>query len=309
MSKKRPLKHTIFIACEGKNTERLYFEAIAEETDTAEKFAITVYPDENVVDPTTHALGLVKEAQSRIDDFDEVWVVFDKDGYTKHPDTFAEAAKNINGKFVNIAFSSIAFEQWVLLHFTKSSASYPKSRDIIAVLDANQYYTGYVKTTYQDTYTSLKDKTNAALENAAWLRHQLTIKGELPGKQIYDINPFTDVDRLVRYLLCITEEVVWISLDQTISIGKMDFCASVVNDFNTEITITNRGGTSTFNAVNLDNYFYLVNDAKDRSNFKIDQTITILNGETKQFSLQAAESMTGKTGVFNLENYVLMIEM
>ena len=57
--------------------------------------------------------------------FDEVWVVFDKDGYTKHEEVF-ELAKN-GAREVKIAFSSIAFEHWALLHFTKCSTAFPKS--------------------------------------------------------------------------------------------------------------------------------------------------------------------------------------
>ena len=140
---KRKLKRTIFIACEGTHTERIYFEAIGEETAVAEDFAVTVYPDETTEDPTTHALGLVQLAQSKIEEFDEVLAVFDKDGYTQHAQTFAAANTPIKGKTVNIAFSSIAFEPWVLLHFTRSRIIYPKSADNINQLTGNNYVPGY----------------------------------------------------------------------------------------------------------------------------------------------------------------------
>ena len=44
--KLRQLKPSIYIVCEGTNTERIYFEAIAEQNDVFEKYAITVYPSE-----------------------------------------------------------------------------------------------------------------------------------------------------------------------------------------------------------------------------------------------------------------------
>lgn len=133
--KRRVSPRTIFIACEGTNTEPNYFKGINEAIEDDEEFVITVYPDKNEKNPKQHAIGLVLEAQSRIEDFDEVWAVFDKDGYTKHQEAFAKAAEefdikegnNIVKKKVNIAFSSIAFEHWVLLHFERNQTGFIKS--------------------------------------------------------------------------------------------------------------------------------------------------------------------------------------
>ena len=64
MAKRKP-KHTIFIACEGKNTEPLYFENIKEIEEDRENypFSITIYPDRECdVNPKTDALGLVNVA-------------------------------------------------------------------------------------------------------------------------------------------------------------------------------------------------------------------------------------------------------
>ena len=44
--KLRQLKQTIYIVCEGTNTERIYFEEIAQQDDVYEKYDITVYPSE-----------------------------------------------------------------------------------------------------------------------------------------------------------------------------------------------------------------------------------------------------------------------
>ena len=81
MAKKRISPTSIFIACEGRNTEPLYFERIAEQVEDDGLLAITIYPDKDTPNPKTDALNLIREAQSKGDEFDEVWVVFDKDGY------------------------------------------------------------------------------------------------------------------------------------------------------------------------------------------------------------------------------------
>ncbi len=128
MSRKpRIFPTTVFIACEGSNTEPNYFERLKEELEDDGYFQITIYPDTDDTDPKTHAIGLIKECQSRIDEFDEVWAVYDKDGYTKHKEAIDLANTSVNGKTVNVAFSSISFEHWVLLHFERNSKGFTKS--------------------------------------------------------------------------------------------------------------------------------------------------------------------------------------
>lgn len=206
--KKRSLRRTIFIACEGRNTEPIYFEKIAEEIEDRGTFSVTIYPERGDDSPVSHALGLVLEARSRIDDFDEVWVVFDRNGYTKHREAFELAAEPVNGKRVHIAFSSIAFELWVLLHFEKSDKAFPKSAGIVQLLRDKGYFPSYEKKAYLDTYSFLRDRTLLAMENAAWLRHELARAGMLDGRPLYELNPYTDVDVLVARLLEVHEKYV-----------------------------------------------------------------------------------------------------
>lgn len=113
--KLRQLKQSIYIVCEATNTEPIYFEKIAEQPDVFEKYAITVYPsEEDQIKASTKggesiktdAVNLVKLAKDEIKNYDEVWAVFDKDGYTKHEKAFSDAQKH----GVKLGFSSIAFE-------------------------------------------------------------------------------------------------------------------------------------------------------------------------------------------------------
>jgi hypothetical protein len=145
MAKKRFSPKSIFIACEGKNTERLYFEKIKEikECDDFYSFSLTVYPDRNEDKAKSDAIGLINEAIERVNQFDELWVVFDKDGYTKHKEAF-ELAKS-NG--INVCFSSISFETWVLLHFELNCNSFEKSANIIndKFINNEKYFENYSK--------------------------------------------------------------------------------------------------------------------------------------------------------------------
>lgn len=200
MAKKRTPPTTVFIACEGSNTEPLYFEKLNEimEEEDNYPFAITVYPDKELdKNPKTDAIGLVNVAIDCKEDFDELWVVFDKDGYTKHKEAF-ELAKENN---INVAFSSISFESWVLLHFERSNILFAKSANIIdeKFRNNNRYLEDYAKSGDYNLYPKIQDKTKKAFKNASWLRNWLNSNN--PNYSIYEVNPYTDVDSLVKKLL------------------------------------------------------------------------------------------------------------
>jgi hypothetical protein len=232
---------TIFIACEGKNTEPLYFERIKEEIEDEEQFALTIYPERSNNNHKSDPIGLIEEAQRRINDFDEVWVVYDKDGYTKHQEAVELAATIINGKIVNIAFSSIAFEHWVLLHFEKNKNAFPKSRDIIDYLTFNSYFPNYNKSGEADSYPFLKPHLPTALENAAWLRFQM--RQQLVDTPRHSINPYTDVDVFLRKLLDIKEEYVFIGLNEVVTIGALTFCCQIDAE-SLQIAVLNESDTA-----------------------------------------------------------------
>ena len=66
---------------------------------------------------------------------DELWAVFDRDGCTKHPEAFNKAEANE----IRIAFSSISFEYWILLHFKYTTRPFSKADEIIRHLKKNGY--------------------------------------------------------------------------------------------------------------------------------------------------------------------------
>lgn len=200
MAKKRPSFTTVFIACEGSNTEPSYFESLKETMEEEDNYpyAITVYPNKEFdKKPKTDAIGLVNIAIERKDDYDESWVVFDKNGYTKHKDAFVLAQENN----INIAFSSISFEFWVLLHFERNNSAFSKSKNIINEKFCNHetYLGDYAKSGDYHVYPKIKDKTIDAFKNVSWLRNWLHSINS--NHTIYNVNPYSDVDVLVKKLL------------------------------------------------------------------------------------------------------------
>ena len=330
MAKKRAARQSIFIACEGRNTEPLYFESIAEQVEDESNLVITIYPDRNNDSPKTDALGLIREAQSRGDEFDELWVVFDKNGYTKHAEAFALAEGDRNRKKVNIAFSSIAFEHWVLLHFTQCATHFAKSdckdakehtlycgtnrheqdchgeRCVAGFIRQNDFCRDYAKSNNYSFYFKHKEKTEIALKNAAWLRFKMAQEIAKNSGKIYAINPYTDVDILVKRLLGIQTNFIWASINESIKTENLMLIVEKARK-TLIISITNEGKSAfLLNAQNLDNHFQLFNQVV-QSPLTLDVATLVKPNETK--SVYLSFEAVGDILVFKFGRQETFIEL
>ena len=315
-------KYTILIVCEGSTTEPNYFKGIAESISAKnlwiDDVEITISPkppldNEDLQEHGTPKhktkrkkrqlrvvknepipiiakkykaapIRYVREAQQGLEDgtFDEVWAVFDKDGHPKPKEAYELATTLIEGKIVNIAFSSIAFEHWVLLHFEKNNTAFLKSEckagtgkskkpigcgtGISGDCYGAKCVIGYLKTCqYLDykkvmnIYASIKDKTQFALENAAWLRHQ-QINNILP---IWKQNPYTDIDTLVKRLLQIDKNITWTSYNEPLELEKVVTTFSKNNDI------------SRIEIQNNQNHSFILNRSKIRLKNQHNQSLYI----------------------------------
>lgn len=279
MAKKRKPNISIFIACEGSNTEPLYFEKLKEimEDDDIYPYAVTVYPDKELDEnPKTDAIGLVNIAIERKDEFDDLWVVFDKDGYAKHKEAF-ELAKENN---INVAFSSISFETWVLLHFERSNISFAKSANIIdeKFYKNDTYLDNYAKSGDYNVYPYIEDKTKEAFKNTSWLRNWLSSAN--PNYTVYEVNPYTDVDFLVKKLLLDDFVYEFRLLGQNLKFNDIEIA---VNNRDTEyaVQITNSTGRSL-----VLNQFSFYNSEMDKIELV---NSVILGGNTVEINLGQIE--------------------
>lgn len=287
MSKQRKknikqVKKSIYIVCEGTNTERIYFEEIAQQDEVFEKYAIKVYPsEEDQIKAAkkvgesikTDAVNLVKLAKQEINNYDEVWAVFDKDGYTKHEQAFVEAEKH----GVNLAFSSIAFEHWILLHYEQHQTPFLKSQNVIDYLEQAGYFTGYSKKAGILIYSKLKNLTEIAIENAVWLRMQMAQNLVAYNDKIYELNPYTTADKLVAKLLDFNP-VIYGAVKETLKISNLSITVSDVQH-NTQIitlrvALVNHRNISYLVNQNSD-CFYLTDECHNRFELVIDRPIVI----------------------------------
>lgn len=212
---------------------------------------------EKKYDVKSQPISWIKEARDNLKDeaFEEVWAVFDHDGRNKTENAFQLAREKVNGKVVNIAFSSIAFEHWILLHFERNANAFKKSlcrtgdqihecgssistddcggaHCLIGYMRHNLYLSSDSTTKRHDTFSELlghlteDNNRQIAYANAAWLRH---IVPHDPLKP-YGINPFTNVDTLVQRLLGEEQEIAWGIFDQPILWHEIAISASISNN-------------------------------------------------------------------------------
>lgn len=126
----KTVSNRILILCEGLKTEPNYFNAFKKIKGLS---SVTIYPTK--INTAKELLKLAKNLQDQAKNdrspFEEIWLVFDKDGYTKHPEVF-DSVRSLQNDVIKIAFSSPCFEFWYLLHFAETTAPFKDCDDVKA---------------------------------------------------------------------------------------------------------------------------------------------------------------------------------
>lgn len=257
MSKNKNIKRSLYILTEG-HTEQAYFSRISEILGDEDewKYSVTVEVREIVDGSKTDPVNMVNEAKKSKKSYDEVWVVFDKDRDRDQQNL--QAIENASKSKIKVAFSSISFEEWVLLHFEKNTTAFERSDcesrgqhctcngSICASTYIKQnYYPNYVKGKAK-LYDDLSDKRDIALEFAAWLKYHNS-----PIANHHLLNPYTDVDNLVSQLFELPP-ICYTGVNTPFSFEGIDFCVTsqlIANDvFAVSIqTINNSNKSFIFN--------------------------------------------------------------
>jgi hypothetical protein len=181
----------ILIVTEGERTEPNYFNAISERLPRG-----TV--EIAIEGCGFNTIGLVKEA-ARLRDlreplrqFDEVWVVYDKDDFP--PEHFNDASQLSDRLGLKAAWSNEAFELWYVLHFQDLKSGLP--RDDYSKMLKKHLGEPYVKNAV-DMFLKLEGL--GSLEDACRRGKHLAelSKNETPAHS----NPCTMVFKLVERLL------------------------------------------------------------------------------------------------------------
>lgn len=180
--------------------------------------------------------------------FDEVWVVFDHDNHPARKEAFALAESFVNGKQVSIAFSSISFEYFLLLHFERIYKQFKTSECRDRTLGNKKIYNcgtsqhpndcygedcigGYARKkgywtnskSLDSCFQLVENKLEIGFINSAWVRF-ISDKNnkQLP---IYERNPYVTSDYLIKRLTGLDlNEYMWLDSDSPFVFDSLRIC-------------------------------------------------------------------------------------
>lgn len=299
--KRQQGSHTIYIACEGAVSEKNYFEAIRDEVQELWDVRVEVYPKN--AQSRNDAMSLVELARRNSTKFREVWAVFDKDGDAP-TNALKEAKTERDGKIVNVGYSSIAFEHWVLLHFERNNNPFNKSdckekatedhfycgkpgsthpedckgANCVANRVREKYIENYNKKGAFNLYDKIKHKKEQVMENAAWLRY--IMNADMDVARHCQLNPYTNLDALYRRLYNDDRKIQWGGLGLESSNGDIVVTVNYSNPLVT-INIVNKGTERFFINFTNNDYFFLSNEDGDKGELEFISSEIILNRSGK----------------------------
>ena len=239
--KKKESPRIIYVACEGTETEYWYFKSLDESLDDESTVRLQVYPDQRDEEEHTSRKGIKTDHRSLCniaaeklqndEGINEAWIVIDKDRHAGLEETFNEAGKT----GVQIAFSSISFEQWLLLHFEKSEKAFQKSdcknesgsyakcgniqpklpeldckgaKCVAGWLRLNNYLSSFNKSS-KAIFSNTRQFHPIAYENSAWLRWKMEQRLSQVDGKIFLLNPYTNVDAFLKSIYQVDETIIW----------------------------------------------------------------------------------------------------
>ena len=123
----------IVIASEGKDTERIYFKALAKEY-TNPRVHVHILErgkDEQNNSSPEHVLKQLNDykCQYALESDDELWLVVDKDRWTEAMLSYV-ATECAQDDFMHMALSNPCFEFWLLLHWVDASLLTPEEQQL-----------------------------------------------------------------------------------------------------------------------------------------------------------------------------------
>lgn len=193
---------SILVVCEGKKTEKNYFEALITYLQLRRTQLYDIRVEGQGAVPITVVEKAIVLRDSRqteaasspvVEPYDHVWCVFDTEAPDNRHESLNRAYDLATHESLKIALSNPCFEYWYLCHFKKHSAPFGNNRALLRELKKHikRYKKGDRK-----TFDVIKDSMENAIENAIQV-----IKERQYGADLRSANPSTSVHILVRKLM------------------------------------------------------------------------------------------------------------
>jgi RloB-like protein len=180
----------IRLVCEGSTTEPNYFNGLLRAQGL--KISDAAYK------PKDHSpMGIAKEAKRIYQEAVKakipknkilIGAIFDHDGHAN----LANAIEMLRDTPIQVGFSHICFEFWVLLHFEKTSRSFRNCDEVIRYIQEN-HDAQYSKN--NDHFERLNKRIPTAIAHAKWLCDTHWQYDERP---IWQLNPYTNIHEILQ---------------------------------------------------------------------------------------------------------------
>jgi len=187
----RPIGRVLHIFCEDLKSARYYLQGYTSDRQLGKYISLEPHEHTDPRNLVNDAKALKEKSPAN----DEFWVVYDSESIqqrdtNEHKLAWQDAIKS----GINIALSCVSFETWILLHHTYSTRGFSTSNQLESYIKKKfdqQYDKG-------DTgiYARLNAKTETAQIHAKRLEaHNHRVNAD---KKPYEINPFTDIHKLLN---------------------------------------------------------------------------------------------------------------
>ena len=197
--KKLSVKQVFKMFCEGEKTEPLYIKGYISHYHSDKRSIILV--EDTSKNTPVQLVDVAIEAKKQGGPGDVVWVVFDRESESKYPhDLHAKARKKADNNGIEIAFSNICFEFWILLHFEYTSGSYNSYDDLIKRSRLVKHLNGLGIKNYDKSlpvlFDKVKDLVPTGKMNAERLKQQANQEAQVGKSQPHHLNPYVDIHEM-----------------------------------------------------------------------------------------------------------------
>ena len=188
----RTVKQTFLIVCEGEVTEPEYFNSFRLTSANVKAIGKGM----NTISLVREAIAIRDIEKRRNRNYDQCWVVFDKDDFSDSDFNGAIQMAQANG--FHVAYSNQAFEFWFLLHFNLYQGAIHRNRyaEILTHLLGFKY--GKTKGDSVRVFNVIYPRTRMAIDNAKSVLK--TFDGGNPAKDESSTTVHQLVDQLLQFI-------------------------------------------------------------------------------------------------------------
>jgi len=195
----KKLKPVFHIFCEGEKTEPYYIRGYINHFHSDKRNLIVIENSKKNTPVQLVHEAVEKRKKSNLNDI--FWVVFDRESVAKYShELHLKARKKANDNGIEIAFSNICFEFWLLLHFVYSSASYENCDDLLKHSPLRSKFSERGIKNYDKglacLFDSIKEDVPIAFKNAERIMKNAINTAEKGRESPSFLNPYTDVHEL-----------------------------------------------------------------------------------------------------------------